>query len=79
MDVFLKTGKVGSGSRGVGKKEVGVGPSKTIKSVPWVEKYRPKTLEDVAAHKDIVDTGKEETKNTTFPSIVLEEITPYRN
>ena len=29
--------------------------------VPWVEKYRPKTLEDVAAHKDIVDTGKEET------------------
>ena len=26
--------------------------------VPWVEKYRPSTLEDVAAHKDIVDTVK---------------------
>ena len=47
--------------------------------VPWVEKYRPKTLEDVAAHKDIVDTGKEETNKTTFPSIVFEEITPYSN
>ena len=26
--------------------------------VPWVEKYRPQTLQDVAAHKDIVDTGR---------------------
>ena len=25
---------------------------------PWVEKYRPKTLEDVAAHKDIVETSE---------------------
>lgn len=25
---------------------------------PWVEKFRPKTLEDVAAHKEIIDTSK---------------------
>lgn len=24
---------------------------------PWVEKYRPKTLDDVAAHTDIIDTS----------------------
>ncbi len=24
---------------------------------PWVEKYRPKTLDDVAAHKEIIDTS----------------------
>ena len=24
---------------------------------PWVEKFRPKTLNDVAAHKDIIDTS----------------------
>ena len=24
---------------------------------PWVEKYRPQTLDDVAAHKEIVDTS----------------------
>ena len=24
---------------------------------PWTEKFRPKTLDDVAAHKDIIDTS----------------------
>lgn len=28
------------------------------KDAPWVEKYRPKTLDDVAAHKEIIDTSK---------------------
>lgn len=27
------------------------------KDAPWVEKYRPRTLDDVAAHKEIVDTS----------------------
>ena len=25
--------------------------------VPWSEKYRPKTLDEVAAHKDIIETS----------------------
>ena len=28
------------------------------KATPWVEKYRPQSLDDVAAHRDIVDTSK---------------------
>lgn len=28
------------------------------RDAPWVEKYRPKTLDDVAAHKEIIDTSK---------------------
>jgi len=24
---------------------------------PWVEKYRPKTLDDVCAHREIIDTS----------------------
>lgn len=28
------------------------------KAIPWVEKYRPQSLDDVAAHRDIVDTSK---------------------
>lgn len=27
-------------------------------SQPWVEKYRPKTLDDVCAHRDIIDTSE---------------------
>jgi hypothetical protein len=26
-------------------------------SQPWVEKYRPKTLDDVCAHREIIDTS----------------------
>ena len=32
----------------------GTGP----KAAPWVEKYRPQSLADVAAHRDIVDTSE---------------------
>lgn len=28
------------------------------RATPWVEKYRPQSLADVAAHRDIVDTSK---------------------
>ncbi len=31
--------------------------SKIRAEVPWSEKYRPQTLEQVAAHKDIIDTS----------------------
>lgn len=26
--------------------------------MPWVEKYRPVTLDDVVAHKDIISTSE---------------------
>jgi replication factor C subunit 3/5 len=32
--------------------------SATGRAAPWVEKYRPQSLADVAAHRDIVDTSK---------------------
>lgn len=28
------------------------------RDAPWVEKYRPQSLDDVAAHKEIVDTSR---------------------
>ena len=31
---------------------------KDNKNAPWVEKYRPQTLDDVAAHTEIVDTSQ---------------------
>jgi len=28
------------------------------KNAMWIEKYRPKSLDDVAAHKEIIDTSE---------------------
>ena len=38
-------------------KSVAVGVPPEGKATPWVEKYRPQSLADVAAHRDIVDTS----------------------
>lgn len=38
-------------------KSVAVGVPPDGKATPWVEKYRPQSLADVAAHRDIVDTS----------------------
>ena len=31
-----------------------------LAAAPWVEKYRPKSLDDVAAHREIIDTSERE-------------------
>jgi hypothetical protein len=28
------------------------------KNAPWIEKFRPKTLDEVAAHTEIIDTSE---------------------
>lgn len=38
-------------------KNVVVSPPEST-AIPWVEKYRPQSLDDVAAHRDIVETSK---------------------
>eukprot|EP00878_Enallax_costatus_P026559 GHUV01028505.1.p1 GENE.GHUV01028505.1~~GHUV01028505.1.p1 ORF type:complete len:210 (+),score=54.50 GHUV01028505.1:200-829(+) len=41
------------------------------RGAPWVEKYRPKTLDDVAAHKEIIDTIKKLTNENRLPHLLL--------
>lgn len=41
------------------------------KSAPWVEKYRPQSLADVAAHRDIVDTIDRLTSENRLPHLLL--------
>ncbi|KAL0724299.1 hypothetical protein Bca4012_038898 [Brassica carinata] len=41
------------------------------KATPWVEKYRPQSLDDVAAHRDIVDTIDRLTNENKLPHLLL--------
>ncbi|KAJ8773384.1 hypothetical protein K2173_028561 [Erythroxylum novogranatense] len=41
------------------------------KPTPWVEKYRPQSLSDVAAHRDIVDTIDRLTSENRLPHLLL--------
>ncbi|KAF4372909.1 hypothetical protein G4B88_018074 [Cannabis sativa] len=43
----------------------------TAKAAPWVEKYRPQSLADVAAHRDIVDTIDRLTNENRLPHLLL--------
>lgn len=38
-------------------KSVITSPPPHTKTTPWVEKFRPQSLADVAAHRDIIDTS----------------------
>lgn len=42
-----------------------------VRSSPWVEKYRPQSLADVAAHRDIVDTIDRLTDENRLPHLLL--------
>merc|ERR1719208_550964 len=69
MDSFLKTGKVTGGGSGVkvtkSKKETGGA------SVPWVEKYRPKTVTDVAYQDQVVDVLKKSLSGADLPNLLF--------
>lgn len=41
------------------------------KAAPWVEKYRPQSLADVAAHRDIIDTIDRLTSENRLPHLLL--------
>ncbi|XP_020599460.1 replication factor C subunit 3 [Phalaenopsis equestris] len=48
-----------------------VAADKGARSGPWVEKYRPQSLADVAAHRDIVDTIDRLTNENKLPHLLL--------
>lgn len=47
-----------SNNKGKGVVVSAAPPPDTRATTPWVEKFRPQSLDDVAAHRDIVETSE---------------------
>uniref|UniRef100_A0A1J3I3Q0 Replication factor C subunit 5 n=1 Tax=Noccaea caerulescens TaxID=107243 RepID=A0A1J3I3Q0_NOCCA len=54
-----------------GKAVAGLSGPPQSKATPWVEKYRPQSLDDVAAHRDIIDTIDRLTNENKLPHLLL--------
>lgn len=69
MEAFLKGIKPGSSSKVISQKENKI--EKKEKPVPWVEKYRPKTVDDVASQDEVVAVLKKTLEGADLPHLLF--------
>ncbi|ORX93023.1 P-loop containing nucleoside triphosphate hydrolase protein [Clohesyomyces aquaticus] len=67
VDTSIKFG----GEPQKGKRSVANLPVEAEDSLPWVEKYRPNTLDDVAGHQDILATINKFVDSNRLPHLLL--------
>ncbi|XP_044726654.1 replication factor C subunit 4 isoform X2 [Chrysoperla carnea] len=67
MQAFLKTGKLGPSE----KKPTTSGKTTKARTAPWVEKYRPRTVEDVVEQKEAVEVLKQCMSGADLPNLLF--------
>lgn len=69
VDSAIKFGSDNTNSKG--KRSAANLPVEAEDSLPWVEKYRPNTLDDVAGHQDILATINKFVDSNRLPHLLL--------
>ncbi|XP_052782852.1 replication factor C subunit 4-like [Mya arenaria] len=73
MHAFLKTGTIGPGNKEKTDQPAGTSKDskKKTKHVPWVEKYRPRTMDDVAYQDEVVAVLKKSLQGSDLPNLLF--------
>lgn len=71
MEAFLKTGKLGRSAPSNTEAGTSKSSQKKIKIVPWVEKYRPRTVDDVVEQGEVVSVLRQCLVGADVPNLLL--------
>ncbi|XP_018906921.1 replication factor C subunit 4 [Bemisia tabaci] len=71
MQAFLKTGKLGKDAPSSSSAEPGTSQPVVPKLTPWVEKYRPRTVEEVVEQSEIISVLKQVLSGGDLPHFLF--------